>query len=83
MKTVPVGEFPKQFSSVLETVKKGEPVGITSGANGQTVAVLMPPDQLQPNPPLRIDMDWLDSLPVNPPEQSADVAIREDRDARD
>lgn len=53
MKTVSVDEFQKQFSTMLETVKHGEPVEITSGANGEPVAVLMPPRNgrsVQPRP---------------------------------
>ena len=83
MKTMSVGELQQQLSVALETVKRGESVGITSGTNGQTVAVLMPADQLQSPAPLRIDTDWLESLPVNLPSQSADVYIRADRDGRD
>lgn len=36
-------EVQEQFSAVLDTVKKGETVEITSPINGEAVAVLMPP----------------------------------------
>jgi antitoxin (DNA-binding transcriptional repressor) of toxin-antitoxin stability system len=43
MKTVSVDEFQKQFASVLETVKQGETVELTSPVNGEAVAMLVPP----------------------------------------
>lgn len=36
-------EFQKQFAAVLDTVKNGETVEITSSANGEAMAVLTPP----------------------------------------
>jgi antitoxin (DNA-binding transcriptional repressor) of toxin-antitoxin stability system len=51
MKTMSVDEFQKQFSAALESVKKGAPVEITTAANGETVAVLVPPQNGRSQPP--------------------------------
>jgi len=42
MKCVSVGEFKAQFSSLLEEVVKGQPVGVCYGRRKVPVAVLSP-----------------------------------------
>lgn len=45
MKTLPVGEFKAQFSSVLKDVENGQSVAITYGKKRAKLAVLVPYDQ--------------------------------------
>lgn len=42
MKTLQVGEFKKNFSEVLDTVRDGEEVTITYGKKKEKVAILVP-----------------------------------------
>lgn len=45
MKTLQVGEFKKNFSEILDTVRDGEEVTITYGKKKEKVAILVPYDK--------------------------------------
>jgi len=50
MKYVSVGTFKAQFSALLEGVVQGQPVGVCYGRRKKPVAVLVPADQIVPQP---------------------------------
>jgi prevent-host-death family protein len=45
MKSIAVGEFKAQFSSVIKEVQEGHPIAITYGKKRTKLAVLVPYDQ--------------------------------------
>ena len=45
MKSVAVGEFKAQFSSVIKELQEGQPITITYGKKRTKLAVLVPYDQ--------------------------------------
>jgi prevent-host-death family protein len=45
MKSIAVGEFKAQFSSVIKELQEGHPITITYGKKRTKVAVLVPYDQ--------------------------------------
>ena len=47
MKTMPVGEFKAQFSSILNKVKNGEKIGIVYGRAKKPVAVIVPYQEVE------------------------------------
>ena len=49
MKTMTVGEFKAQFSSVIEQVKKGEEIAVTFGKKKEVVGYFKPKNILKEN----------------------------------
>lgn len=47
MKTLQVGEFKKNFSGILDTVRDGEEITITYGKKKEKVAILIPYEKYQ------------------------------------
>jgi prevent-host-death family protein len=45
MKSIGIGEFKAQFSSVIKEVQEGHPIAITYGKKRTKLAVLVPYDQ--------------------------------------
>lgn len=47
MKTLPVGQFKAQFSSVVDDLRRGEQVMITYGRKREPLATIIPQSQLK------------------------------------
>ncbi len=75
---VTVREAHERLAELLDAAEGGQEIVVTD--RGQPKARIVPP--LRPSAPLRVDIGWLESLPVNPSTASADLYIREDRDSR-
>lgn len=71
-------EAKAKFSSLVGRAADGEEITITW--HGRPRARLVPvPDE---GPPLRVDRDWLRSMPVRKAGRRAEALVRADRDAR-